>query len=60
MAALYTFARGAAVMTMLLCATPAHAQSEEGAVTNEVPSKLRVLLGTQAVLHAVDMFTTGR
>ena len=60
----YTFAQGAAVMAMLLCAMPAGAQSQEGNGTDqdrkEPPKKLQILLGTQAILHSVDMFTTVR
>jgi len=58
MAALYTIARGAAVIAMVLCAAPARAQSEEASATHGAPTHLRVLLGTQAILHAADMFTT--
>ena len=59
MAALYTVARGGAVViAMVLCAAPAGAQSEEAPGTHGVPSKVRVLLRTEAVLHAADMFTT--
>ena len=58
MGSFHTFARGAAVVGIVLCASPARAQSEGGSGTHEVPAKLRVLLGTQAILHAADMFTT--
>jgi Domain of unknown function (DUF5658) len=58
MASFHAFARGCAVMAMVLCAAPARAQSEEAPGTHRIPSNLRVLLGTQAILHAADMFTT--
>jgi hypothetical protein len=43
---------------MVLFAAPARAQSEEAPSTHKVPSSLRIVLATQAVLHATDMFTT--
>jgi hypothetical protein len=57
-AALHSFARGAVLFAMVLGASPAHAQSEAGSKIPEKPSKLRILLGTEAILHATDMFTT--
>jgi uncharacterized protein DUF5658 len=51
-------------MAMLfLCGTAAHAQSDDAAGPNEPrdrSSRLRFLLGTEAVLHSVDMITTVR
>ena len=58
MAALHSFARGAVLFVLVLGASPAHAQSETGSGTPEKPSKLRILLGTEAILHGADMFTT--
>ena len=46
---------------MLLCATPARAQSEEAARTNppqDRPSRLAVMLRTQAILSSADGLTT--
>jgi hypothetical protein len=56
-----TVARSVAAIAMVLCATTAFAQSEARADATDVPdrpSKLRLLLTTQAILHAGDMVTT--
>ena len=58
MASFYAFARGCAAIAMVLCAAPVRAQSAEAPDTPGVPSSLRVVLGTQAIFHAADMFTT--
>ena len=55
---LHALARSAAVIAIVLCATPARAQSEEGSGTSHHPSNLQFLLGTEAILHSADMFTT--
>jgi hypothetical protein len=59
----HTVACSAALIAMLFCAAPACAQSEQGTGADHPasrPSKLRFLLGTEAVLHSVDMVTTVR
>jgi hypothetical protein len=45
---------------MVLSATPALAQSEQGPPASPIPSRLRILLTTQVALHSVDMITTAR
>ena len=49
---------------LFLCGTAAHAQSDDAAGPNEPrdrsSARLRFLLGTEAVLHSVDMITTVR
>ncbi len=46
---------------LFLCGTAAYAQSDAAAGPNERDrSRLRFLLGTEAVLHSVDMITTVR
>lgn len=58
MALFCTLAHAAVVSAMVLSATPAHAQAEQGPGTNDLPANLRVLLATEAALHGIDMFTT--
>ena len=56
-----TLVRSVTVIAMCLCATPVHAQFEREAGASprqDLPSSVDVLVGTQAILHAVDMFTT--
>jgi hypothetical protein len=58
---LCSLARCTAVLAMLLCAAPALAQSADPipkAPSQDRPTTLHVLLGTQAILHSTDMITT--
>ena len=60
MAGFHAIARAAAVMAIVLCATPAQAQAKpEGAAgTTRIPLNLRVMLASEAALHSLDMVTT--
>jgi len=60
MALRYPLAHVAAVLAMVLSATPALAQSEHVPHAGQIPSKLRILLTTEVILHSVDMVTTVR
>ena len=48
------------VIALLLFAAPARAQSEghAGARRQDPPSSVDILIGTQAILHSVDLFST--
>jgi Domain of unknown function (DUF5658) len=63
MSRVHTVAGSAALLAMLFCAAPACAQSEQATgadLSAGRSSRLRFLLGTEAVLHSVDMVTTVR
>jgi hypothetical protein len=55
-----TLVRSATVIALLLVATQARAQPEGEAASRrqDVPSSVDILIGTQAILHSVDLFTT--
>jgi hypothetical protein len=55
-------ARIVAAIVIVLIAAPARAQSEQTPSNHlpDSPSRLRLVLGAEAALHSVDMFTTVR
>ena len=57
----FALLRSAALISMVLCASPAWAQSDAEVrpeQPREISTSLKVLLGTQTILHSADMITT--